>query len=1074
MSFLHHAVTHHRSTLCMLLLILVSGIFARCSMVTENNPNVSVPMVVVSVFHDGISPQDGARLLVKPLEKEFRALDEVEQVSATAQESIATLNVEFNAQTDMDAAMEDVRAAVNRAKAELPQEAEEPIISEISAAGGLSLTVTIGGDSVSERVRYRVAQELKRKIDGVSTVLSADLVGHREEVAEALVDPAKLEQYGITGDELSRAIATNNRLVPAGELEANAGRFSVKVPGLIETAEDLRGLPLKSTPFGTITLSDVAEIRRTFKDPSSFNSVNGQKAIAINITKRTEANDIEMVKAVRAIVEAERPRIPKGVEVGYANDLSQFTLSMVSEMQGNILTAMMLVMVIVVAALGLRSGIIVGFGIPFSLLFSLIILNIVGFSFNSMVMFGMLLALGMLIDGAIVITEFADRKMAEGLNAEEAYSVAVKRMFWPVMASTGTTLAAFFPIMFWPGVAGEFMRYLPVTVFAVLTGSLLYALLFAPVLGSLLPRFLNWLRSLFGLPPAVAAKDQSAKQYLKALESADPAELKGFTGWYGRVLTQLMKYVGRTSLAGAALIVFIFYLFGAYNAGVVFFSEEQPKFAQVQIRAQGNLSVAEKSQLVREVESIVIDVPGVITAQAFSGGGGGFGPGGPAAKDQIGTIMVEIADVKDIPSGSARQVIVEIRERTAELAGIKVAADSMANGPPVGADVNLQFESNNPEKLLQETRRVQAYMEKNVSGLLNVVDTTPLPGITWEMEVDRTLASRMGANITEVGRAVQLITNGIKVGEYRPDDAEDPLDIRVRFPDEYRGVNALQYLRVNTVQGPVPISTFVQRVPKPNVDKIDRVDGIQVMSIRASVDEGVLADNKVKEIQAYLADNPVDPEVNVVFRGANEEQEDSQAFLGVAGLLALFLMFILLVTQFNSFFQGLLILSAVVMSTAGVMLGLVITQSTFSTILTGTGIVALAGIVVNNNIVLIDTYNYIRKQEPDLPLRLVAVKASVQRLRPVFLTTFTTILGLLPMAIGLSVDLAGRNIEAGGPIATQWVPLASAIVYGLTFSTVLTLILTPILLMVPTRLRELFKGIKPQTPAPLSVHNNPA
>lgn len=1051
MSFLSQAVSHHRSTFCILFLILISGLFARSSMVTEANPQVSVPVVIVSVFHDGISPQDGARLLVKPLEKELRALDDIDQVTATASESIATVRVEFEAETEMDVAMEDVRAAVNRAKAELPQEAEEPVISEISAQGNVSLIVTIGGENVTERVLFDVAQDLKRKIDAVSLVLSADMIGHREEVAEALVDPAKMEQYGITSDELSRAVAGNNRLVPAGELEANNGRFSVKVPGLIETAEDLRGLPLKSTPKGTITLSDVAEIRRTFKDPTGFNSVNGQKAIAIQIAKRTEANDIEMVNAVRAVVEAERPRFPTGVEVGYTNDLSEFTLSMVSEMQGNILTAMMLVLVIVVAALGLRSGIIVGFGIPFSLLFALIGLNIIGFSFNMMVMFGMLLALGMLIDGAIVITEYADRKMAEGLNSEDAYAYAVKRMFWPVMASTGTTLAAFLPIMFWPGVAGEFMRYLPVTVFAVLAGSLLYALLFAPVLGSLLPRFNNWLRKLAGMPPAIPSKDQLSKQYLKELESTSPETLKGFTGFYGRLLSYLMQRVGRTTLASIGIVIAIIVGFILFNHGVEFFGQEEPKYAQVRVRAQGNLSVQESRSLVQEVEKIVMGVPDVLTTNAYSGSGG-FGQ---SAKDQIGSMMVELADTKDIESGSARDLIYEIRRRTANIPGIKVGVDVPQGGPPVGRPINVQLESHNPDKLILETRRLKNFMENEVEGLTDVVDSTPLPGITWEMDVDRTLASRLGANITEVGRAVQLITNGIKVGEYRPDDAEDPLDIRIRYPSEYRGVNALQYLRINTVQGPVPISTFVKRVPKPNVDKVDRVDGIQVMTVRSSLDQGVLADNKVREIRAYLRENPVDPEVNVVFRGSNEEQQNSQAFLLVALLLALFLMFVLLVTQFNSFYQGILILSAVIMSTAGVFLGLLITGSTFSTILTGTGIVALAGIVVNNNIVLIDTYNVLRKQYPDLTLRKVAVMASVQRLRPVFLTTFTTILGLLPMALGLSVDLAGRGIEAGGPIATQWVPLASAIVYGLTFSTLLTLVLTPIMLIVPLRLREL-------------------
>lgn len=1055
MSFLTSAVSRYRSTLSILFLLVVAGFASRASMTTEANPAVSVPMVMVQVFHDGISPQDGARMIAKPLEKELRALDDIDQVTATARESIVTMAVRFEAEVDLDNAIEDVRAAVNRAKAELPQETEEPVIMEISAEGSISLMVTIGGEGVNERVLYDVAQDLRRKIDAVSLVLSAEMVGHREEVAEAIIDPVRLEQYGITTDDLTRAIAGNNRLVPAGELEVSEGRFSVKVPGLIEDAEDLYGLPIKSSSTGSVVLGDVAEVRRTFKDPTGFNSVNGEPGIAIQVTKRTEANDIEVVSAVRSVVEAERDQLPYGVDLGYTADMSEFTLSMVSEMQGNILTAMMLVMIIVVAALGFRSGIIVGFGIPFSLLFALIILNGAGFSFNIMVMFGMLLALGMLIDGSIVIAEFADRKMAEGLAAQQAYGVAVKRMFWPVVASTGTTLAAFLPIMFWPGVSGEFMRYLPVTVFAVLVGSLLYALLFAPVIGSILPRLVNWLRGLFGMGKAESAKDQDAKQYLKNLETSDIDSLRGFTGSYGRTLRWLMGRVGRTTLSGLVLLVAIFALYGKFNAGVDFFGETEPKYATVHIRAQGNLSVNESRRLVQEVEQIVLNVPGVLVTTASSSGGGIFGSFSGSIKDQIGTITVELADAKDLETGSPRDVIYEIRDRTANTPGIKVGVDIPQGGPPVGRPINVQLESHDREKLIVAARKLQNHMENNIQGMVDVVDSTPLPGITWEMEVDRTLAAQMGANVIEVGRAVQLVTNGIKLGEYRPDDAEDPLDIRVRFAEQYRGIKALDRLRVNTVEGPVPISTFVKRVPRPSVDKVDRVDGIEVMTVKAGLAKDVLASDMVREIQAYLEENPLDPDVNVVFRGSNEEQQDAQSFLMTAMFLALFLMFILLVTQFNSFYQAVLILSAVIMSTAGVLLGLLIFQKPFATILTGTGIVALAGIVVNNNIVLIDTYNVIRDERPELSLQQAAAMAAVQRLRPVFLTTFTTILGLLPMALGLSVDFLGRSISHGGPIATQWVSLASAIVYGLAFSTLLTLLLTPLLLVLPARIKRL-------------------
>ncbi|GAB1261333.1 efflux RND transporter permease subunit [Aurantivibrio plasticivorans] len=1040
MSFLVSAVSRARSTFSILVFILIAGLASRALMTTEANPDVSVPMVMVQVYHDGISPQDGARMLVKPLEKELRALDDLDEIVATAQESIATVMVRFNAEADLDSSLEDVRAAVNSAKAELPQEAEEPIITELSAQGTVSLVVTVGGD-VNERIVYQTAQDLKRKIDAISLVLSAELVGHREEVAEAIVDPARLELYGITGDEFARAIANNNRLVPAGELQAGQGRFSVKVPGLIETAQDLYDLPVKTTTTGAVKLSDVAEVRRTFKDPRGFNSVNGNRAIAIRITKRTGVNDIELVQQVRQLVEEERGTIPKGVDVDFTQDQSEFTISMVTEMQGNILTAMALVMVIVVAALGMRSGLIVGFGIPFSLLFALIILNSIGFSFNMMVMFGMLLALGMLIDGAIVVTEFADRKMAEGLSPKESYSIAVQRMFWPVLASTATTLAAFLPIMFWPGVAGEFMRYLPVTVFAVLLGSLFYALLFAPVIGSFI-----------GSTPH-GEGSESMLQNLRDLESPNPEQLRGFTGGYARLLTQLTQRVGRTAFAGLVLLILIFMLFGKFNAGVEFFTESEPKYVDVKIRAQGNLSVEETSELVGEVEDIIGNIHGVLLTNAFSGASN-FG--GESIKDQVGSVFVELADGKDLETTTPREVLLEIREKTANLPGIKVIVDTPQGGPPVGRPVNVQLESFDREKLIREARRIQKVMENDIPGLIDVVDSTPLPGITWEMQVDRTLAAQFGASLTEIGRAVQLVTNGVKVGEYRPDDAEEPVDIRVRFPEEYRGVNSLKLLRVNTNQGAVPIATFVQRVPSPTVDKVDRVDGIEVMTIKAGLDDGVLADDMVKKIQAYLEEHPLEDDVEAVFRGSNEEQENSQAFLGVAMLSALFLMFILLVTQFNSLYQAALILSAVIMSTAGVLLGLVLTQSVFSTILTGTGIVALAGIVVNNNIVLIDTFNYLRKENPQLSLAKITVMASAQRLRPVFLTTFTTILGLLPMALGLSVDLIGRSIAHGGPIATQWVPLASAIVYGLTFSTFLTLLLTPVMLLLPQRLGELW------------------
>lgn len=1031
MRILDSAVTHFRSTLCILFLIVIVGIASRAAMTVESSPNPSIPIAIVSVYQDGISPEDAARLLVRPLEKELRTLEGVEEIKATARESSAYLIIKFEADQNIDLAIVDVRTAVDRARAKLPLDAEEPVVKEVSAQDFPTIILTVSGD-VHERVLFQTAQRLKREIETLPDVLSADLSGHREEVVEAIVDPAKLEHYGINSLDLSRAVQSNNLLVPAGQLDTGLGRFAVKVPSLIESKNDINLLPLKATAEGVVTLGDVADIRRTFKDAWQHTSANGKHAIAIEVKKRNNANDIEVTEAVRTIVATMLPGISAGVDIDYLMDQSEFAVGMVTEMQGNILTAMLLVMVIIIAALGVRSGILVGMGVPFSLLFSAIILLYIGFSFNFMVLFGMLLALGMLIDGAIVVTEFADRKMAEGLSSKAAYALSVKRMYWPVVSSTATTLAAFLPIMFWPGVAGEFMRYLPVTVFAVLVGSLFYALLFAPAIGSVLGK---------------SKMDKATTEYLQKLEVQNPTELSGITGRYARLLSTLIRYPREALFVALMLLVASFTLFANFNAGVEFFVKTEVKYGSAAVRAQGNLSVQEAQKLVHQVEERILATPGVkvLYSVASPGAPQQFGAR-PPEKDQIGSMLIELYD-PELLGRSTFDVYADIRRNIKDIPGIHATANAMEDGPPVGKPVQLQLTSLDSEKLLQATRTLQRRLSTEIEGLRDVTDTSPLPGIEWQIVVDRALAAQLGADIVEVGRAIQLITNGVKVGEYRPDDSDEEVDIRVRYPLDERGLQALDTVKINTLTGAVPISSFVKRVAKPQVDKVQRIDGREYMMVLADTNDGVLADDMAKKVKAWLLENPVDPAVEVVFRGANEEQEKSLQFLATAFSLALFLMFILLVTQFNSFYQAFLTLSAVIMATAGVMLGLVITQSTFSTIMTGVGIVALAGIVVNNNIVLIDTYNHLRRTDSNMSAAQAAVMSGAQRLRPVFLTTATTILGLLPLAMGLSIDLIDRNMIYGGVVGSYWKSLASAIVYGLIFSTVLTLLLTPVMLV---------------------------
>lgn len=1034
--FIDAAISRSRTTLLMMGLIVLCGLISRAVLPIANDPHIVLPYFYIGIPHEGISPEDSERLLIQPMEIELRKVEGLKEIRSTASEGYATLFVEFEAEVNLDTALTDVREAVDRGKAEIPSTAEEPLVKELDVDDFPVIQVNLLADGASERQLFEAAIALRDEIETIPTVLSADLRGQREEVLEVIIDPESLESYQISSEDLVNILSRNNRLIPAGSVETGGGRFSVKVPSVVETAADVMDLPIQSSGDSVVTLSDVASIRRTFKDRTSYARFNGQETIFLEVKKRADANVIDTANAVLEIVAEAQERTPASIRIVPSINTAEFAETQVTELQGNIITALALVMVIVVAAMGFRSGVIVGLGIPVSLLFSIIIIYLLGYTFNFMVMFGMLLGLGMLIDGAIVVTEYADRKMSEGVDHKAAYSEAVKRMFWPVTASTATTLAAFLPLMFWPGVPGQFMRYLPVTVFTVLSGSLLYALLFGPVLGTI-----------FGKPTVHSA---STQHDLEELDHGDPTQLGGATGAYARFMSVITAHPITTIAFIFSLLVGVFWAYGQYGRGMVFFNDTDPQFLTVSVAGRGNFSASEVNALVYDVERRVLETPGIRSVNAQTGLPGSGG-GDNASNDAIGTLFVEL-----LPETQREQsgfdVIRDLRDATADIVGIRVEVKAMEQGPPVGKSIQIELRSRYRELLEPTMLKITEYMESRPE-LIDIDDTRALPSIEWQMEVDRAQAAVYGADVVSAGIALQLLTNGVKVAEYRPDGADDAVDIRARFPLKDRGIRAMDDLRITTPQGQIPLSNFVRINPAPGVDTFQRIDGLPVERIRAEVVEGVLADTMVAELQAWLDDQDFDKRVDIQFRGANEEQADSMAFVSFAFLLSLLLMFVLLVTQFNSFYQSALILLAVIMSTAGVLLGLLFTASPFSAILTGVGIVSLAGIVVNNNIVLIDTYNYVRRTQPELSVADTIVRASAQRLRPVMLTTVTTVFGLLPLACDLSIDLVNRSINAGGQMATFWGPLSQAIVFGLSFATILTLIATPAFLALPSHVR---------------------
>jgi len=1013
------AIHNSRVVLLTLLFIFFMGTSAYQNMPKEAEPDIAIPIIYVSMAHEGISPEDAERLLVRPMEKELRTIENVKEMTAMASEGHASVILEFHAGFNSDQALRDVLQKVNVAKAKLPQDTEEPSVNEINFSMFPILVVTLAGE-VPERTLLSLARHLKDAIESIPEVLKVEIAGNREEVVEIIIDPLHVESYGLNYQEVVQFFWRNNQLVAAGALDTGQGRFNVKVPGVFETLEDMLNLPIKVSGERVVTLQDVAQIRRTFKDPTSYARVNGKPALALEISKRAGTNIISTIEQTRAVIEKLQAaqQWPATMQVNFIQDRSKDIKTMFNELQNSVLMAIILVTIVIVAALGLNSALLVALSIPGSFLLGILLLAQWGITLNIVVLFSLILASGMLVDGAIIVTEFADRKMLEGLSRLEAYSLASKRMFWPVLGSIVTMISVFLPLLFWPGIVGEFMKYLPITVITTLAASLLMAFIFTPTLGAL-----------FGKPSPIDIADH---------ETAPLQAIRGLTGIYIRFLDKILYYPKIVLLLAIFLLIIIFMTYGKYGQGVEFFPAVEPEQINVYVRTRGDFSIRERDQIVRQVEARLLGMPEFTSVYVNSG----IVSARTAPEDTIGVVAIEFVNWQH--RRPAREIIQEIRERTKDLAGIIVEVIKLEGGPGEGKPIKLEVSARDPTLLSPTVAQLVAGLKK-IKGLVDIEDDRPLPGIDWKILVDRDQASRFGADLAAVGNAVQLVTNGIKVGEYRPDDADKELDIRIRFPLAYRSLDQLDSLRIQTSNGLVPISLFVKRIAQPRVGTLKRSEEHRILTVQAGVGEGVLVDDKLREIRKWLQNTPLDPQVTITFKGEEQDQREAQEFLSRAFLNALFIMAIVMVAQFNSFYQTLVILSAVVLSTMGVLFGLLVTQQPFGIVMNGLGIISLAGIIVNNNIVLVDTFNILR--EDGMNIREAILRTCAQRLRPVLLTKITAILGLLPMVLAMNIDLLTREITFGAPSTQWWTQLSTSVVGGLTFATALTLGVTPCLLM---------------------------
>ncbi|WP_050602070.1 efflux RND transporter permease subunit [Ruegeria sp. 6PALISEP08] len=1177
------AADRARMVLAFIAISLVIGGFAYVSLPKEGEPDIEIPALFVSVQFPGISAEDSENLLVKPMETELADLDGLKEMTSTAAEGYAGVALEFDFGWDKTAIMADVRDAMNTAQADFPEGAEQYSLTEINFSEFPIVIVNLTG-AVPERTMARVAKDLQDELEALDSVLEAGIAGNRDEMLEVVIDPLRLEAYNVTADELINVVQNNNQLIAAGEVETAQGTFSVKIPSSFKTAQDVYGLPIKVNGDRVVTLGELAQINYTFEDRAGTARFNGESTVALQVVKRKGFNLIDTVAQVKETIAQAKtkwpPELQAAVDLGTSNDQSRIVGSMVSQLEGSVLTAIALVMIVVLASLGTRAALLVGFAIPTSFLLCFAFLAVMGVSVSNIVMFGLILAVGMLVDGAIVVVEYADKRIKDGVGPMHAYVEAAQRMFWPIVSSTATTLCAFLPMLFWPGVPGEFMGMLPVTLIFVLSASLIVALIYLPVMGGVSGRLSRifdrsstwlrartpwWLRAVM-VPPSLYMI------FLGAMQTLNPDYLLPGGSIAGALLFLFGAFAGSVTLSAARIerkveervhsadehtpfghvvrflvgnpimpivslaAVFIavysvaFIWFPQESRGVEFFVESEPEQATAYVRARGNISLVEKDGMVLAAEDVIAAHPAVINVFSFAGEGGLNQNNGGAQEpaDTVGRVQFEIIPWEDRPNVSESVlwglfdrnfvapefdgdfVIDEINAQLAEIPGIVVEILPLEQGPASAKPVHLRIKGDGWEDLTTATLAAREMFD-STPGLIKTEDTLPLPGIDWQIDVDVAKAGRFGADVATVGAMVQLVTRGILLGEMRPDSNDEEIEIRVRLPEQDRVLSTLDALKVRTPDGLVPLSNFVTRKPVAKLAEINRVDQQRYYDVKADVEPGlskvttegpdgelvrlavmrevaegatptgtvlnsaggksyelvqltgaesidqlrgaiengdaqfalINPNERIAVLTEWLETSPFANSISWEWTGDQEEQAESGAFLVNAFMGALGLMFVILLAQFNSFYNSVLVLLAVILSTTGVLIGMIVMEQPFSIIMTGTGIVALAGIVVNNNIVLIDTY---QEYSAYMPRIEAIIRTAEARIRPVLLTTLTTMAGLTPMMFGLSLDFINGGYSIDSPTALWWKQLATAVVFGLGIATVLTLIVTPSLL----------------------------
>jgi len=1006
------AIRNRTSVAVLTLMLGVFGVWSYLTLPRESAPDVPIPIILVTTVYEGVSPADVESAITIKIEKELAGLKGVKEVRSTSAEGFSSIIIEFLPDVVIDDALQHVRDKIDLAKAELPQEAEEPVLTEINVAEFPIMMVNLSGSISPVRLKF-IADELEDVIESIPGVLNCDVLGALEREIRLEVDQDKVAAYGLTIPEIISLIPAENVNISAGGLETEGTKFNVRVPAEFVEPEEVDKLIIAVRGGQPIYLTDVAQVRDTFKDRSQFARLNGRETITLAIQKRVGENIIRIAEAVKYVLAEAQRQVPSGVRFDITLDQSRDIRMMVKDLENNMLSGLILVVAVLLLALGWRVSVIVASSIPLSMLLCVIVVQALGYTLNMVVLFALIMALGMVVDNAIVIVENIYRHYQTRRDRIQAAMSGTAEVAWPVIASTATTVAAFGPLVFWPGIMGDFMKYLPITVSIALLSSLFVALVINPTLSSLLVR----------------------------ARPRDPDRESRFLRGYRHLLETALRHRATALALAVLLLIGLGIYYGKRGHGVELFPSMDPYRAIINIRCPQGTSIYETDRLAREIESRLTpfekDLKHVV-ANVGSTGDMTFGEG--SSGEHVANITLTFHDYEERPRPSSLAVA-EIRETLRDIPGAEIKVEKQEEGPPTGAAVTVRIIGQDfatLEALSEEARRRIA----NVPGLVNLRSDHEATRPELAFRIDRRRAMLLGVNTAIVGNFLKTCVFGREVSKYR--QFNDEYDITVRLPPEQRqNIDDLFRLRVpNDVGAAVPLSSLGDFEYTGGYGTIRRVNQKRVITLSGDA-EGRLDTEVLAEVKERLAGLDLPLGYSIGYAGKDQEQREAEAFLSKAFVIAVFLITLILVMQFNSLRVPFIIMTTVILSLIGVLAGLLICHMPFGIIMTGVGVISLAGVVVNNAIVLLDYTRLL--QQRGLDLEDAAVQAGCTRLRPVLLTAITTILGLVPMAVGVSYDFSEMRWNLRSESSQWWASMAIAIIFGLAFATILTLVVVPTL-----------------------------